>query len=34
MADAYRERDPIAPLRDLVACVWTGVTRASATLRA
>jgi hypothetical protein len=29
MADAYRERDPSAALRELVACVWTGVTRAS-----
>ncbi len=29
MADAYRERDPGAALRELVACVWTGVTRAS-----
>jgi AraC-like DNA-binding protein len=28
MADAYREREPAAALRELVACVWTGVTRA------
>jgi hypothetical protein len=29
MADAYREREPSAALGELVACVWTGVTRAA-----